>query len=88
MLLILLSLRLTLTYVEPDNKMKGPIRYTRGFLQGGCTNDRIYHLVNNEELDVVLRSELGVDLGLDLDCDGALRNGVILSRRVKCIVLL
>ena len=40
----------------------GPIRDTKGVEQGGCPTDRIYRLVNNEELDIAQRSELGVDI--------------------------
>ena len=57
-------LRNRLTYVEWDRQMMGPIRDTKGVEQGGCPSDRIYRLVNNEELDVAQLSELGVDLGL------------------------
>ena len=57
-------LRNRLTYVEWDRQIMGPIRDTKGVEQGGCPSDRIYRLVNNEELDVAQSSELGVDLGL------------------------
>ena len=42
----------------------GPIRDTQGVEQGGCASDRVYRLVNNEQLETAQRSELGVDLGL------------------------
>ena len=60
-------LRSRLTYVEWDKQMMGPIRDTRGVEQGGCASDRIYRLVNNEELNVAQRSDLAVDLVLARD---------------------
>ena len=37
---------------------------TMGVEQGGCVSDRIYRLVNNEQLHTAQQSELGVDIGL------------------------
>ena len=51
-------LRNRLTYVEWDRQIMGPIRDTEGVEQGGIPSDRIYRLVNNEELYVAQRSEL------------------------------
>ena len=45
--------------------------------QGGCASDRIYRLVNNEQLDTAQSSELGIDLGLSLDVRGSLKRQVI-----------
>ena len=42
----------------------GPIKDTMGVEQGGCASDRIYRLVNNEQLHIAQQSELGVDMGL------------------------
>ena len=61
-----MRLRNRLMFVEWDKQMMGPFRDTRGVEQGGCASDRIYRLVNNEDLEVAHRSELGVDLGLAL----------------------
>ena len=41
-----------------------------GVEQGGCASDRIYRLVNNEQLETAQKSELGVDLGLALTPSG------------------
>ena len=52
------------TFVEWEKQILGPIRDTIGVEQGGCFSDRIYRLVNNEQLEMAQQSELGVDLGL------------------------
>ena len=60
------------TYIEWDKEVLGPIMDTQGVEQGGCASDRVYKLVNNEQLRTAQESELGVDLGLAVTPDGAL----------------
>ena len=60
------------TYIEWDKEVLGPIMDTQGVEQGGCGSDRVYKLVNNEQLRTAQESELGVDLGLVVTPDGAL----------------
>ena len=50
--------------------MSGIINDTLGVEQGGCASDRIYRLVNNEQLETAQQSELGVDLGLVVTSGG------------------
>ena len=57
----------------------GPIRDTQGVEQGGCTSDKVYKLVNNEQLKTAQESELGVDLGLSV-----LPNGEIVRQVLSC----
>ena len=57
-------LRNRLTFVEWEKQIMGPIADTLGVEQGGRPSDRVYRLVNNEQLDTAHRSELGIDLGL------------------------
>ena len=45
-------LRNRLTYIEWDKQLMGPIMDTMGVEQGGCANDRIYCLVNNDQLHI------------------------------------
>ena len=59
-------LRSRRTFIEWESELLGPICDTMGVEQGGCASDRIYRLVNNEQLETAQRSELGVDLGLSL----------------------
>ena len=63
-------LRSRRTYIEWDKEVLGPIYDTMGVEQGGCASDRIYRLVNNEQLETAQESELGVDLGLALTPSG------------------
>ena len=49
---------------------------TMGVEQGGCASDRIYRLVNNEQLETAQQSELGVDLGLVAQ-DGCLTRQIL-----------
>jgi hypothetical protein len=65
------------TYIEWDKQLLGPINDTMGVEQGGCASDRIYHLVNNEQLQTAQQSELGVDLGLVVTTNGDLDRKVI-----------
>ena len=51
------------TYIEWDKQILGPIFDTLGVEQGGCASDRIYRLVNNEQLETAQQSQLGVDIG-------------------------
>ena len=57
----------------------GPIADTLGVEQGGCPSDRVYRLVNNEQLDTAHRSELGIDLGLAPAPSGGLVRQVLSS---------
>ena len=66
-------LRNRLTYVEWDRQVMGPIQDKLGVEQGGCPSDRIYRLVNNEQLETAQKSELGVDMGLTWDTTGLVR---------------
>ena len=51
------------TYVEWDKRLMGPILDQLGVEQGGCLSDRLYKLVNNEQLSVAQQSQLGLDMG-------------------------
>ena len=53
-----------LTYIEWQHELLGPIMDTVGLEQGGCASDKVYRLVNNEQLKVAQNSQLGVQLGL------------------------
>ena len=57
-------LRNRITFIKWDKETLGPINDTIGAEQGGCASDRIYTLVNNEQLETAQQSKLGVDLGL------------------------
>ena len=72
-------LRNRLTFVEWDKQMMGPIADTVGVEQGGCYSDRVYRLVNNEQLDTAQKSELGIDLGLAPAPSGGLVRQVLSS---------
>ena len=65
-------LRSRRTFIQWENELMGPICDTRGVEQGGCASDRVYRLVNNEQLETAQRSELGLDLGLAISSSGAL----------------
>ena len=65
-------LRSRKTFIEWDKEILGPINVTLGVEQGGCASDRIYRLVNNEQLETAQQSELGVDIGLVVTSGGGL----------------
>ena len=50
------------TFVEWDKCLMGPICDLLGVEQGGCLSDRLYKLVNNEQLSVAQQSKLGLDI--------------------------
>jgi hypothetical protein len=50
---------------------------TMGVEQGGCASDRIYRLVNNEQLHTAQQSELGVDIGTVVADNGHLQHIVL-----------
>ena len=54
----------------------GPICDTMGVEQGGCYSDRVYRLVNNEQLETAQRSELGLDLGVAINSSGNLERQI------------
>ena len=70
-------LRNRATFIEWDKEILGPIHDTIGVEQGGCASDRIYKLVNNEQLKTAQQSKLGVDLGLAVSPRGDLSRVVI-----------
>ena len=51
------------TMVEWGKQILGPIRDTQGVEQGGCPSDKLYRLVNNEQLLMADKSQLGIELG-------------------------
>ena len=55
------------TYCEWNKQIMGPIKDLLGAEQGGINSDRMYKLVNNNQLDVAQHSKLGVNLGRALD---------------------
>ena len=65
-------LRSRKTYIQWENELMGPICDTMGVEQGGCASDRVYRLVNNEQLETAQRSELGLDMGLAISSSGDL----------------
>ena len=75
-------LRSRRTLIEWDKEILGPIRDTQGVEQGGCASDKIYRLVNNEQLQTAQASELGVDLGMVVSQDGDLISQVQLGWRM------
>ena len=70
-------LRNRLTYIEWDKQLMGPIMDTMGVEQGVWASDRIYRLVNNEQLHTAQQSELGVDIGLVVADNGHLQHLVL-----------
>ena len=72
------------TYIEWDKEMLGPIRDTMGVEQGGCASDRVYRLVNNEQLQTAQESQLGVDLGLAVNYNGDLVRQVLSAVGRRC----
>ena len=65
------------TFIEWDTEILGPIRDTNGLEQGAPASDRVYRLVNNEQLRTAQKSELGVYLGLFVESSGELVNLVL-----------
>ena len=65
-------LRNRLTYIEWDKQILGPILDTIGVEQGGIASDRVYRLVNNEQLETAQQSKLGVSLGVVVTPTGGL----------------
>ena len=53
-------LRNRMTYLEWDKQILGPIHDTIGVEQGGIASDRVYRLVNNEQLETAQQSKLGI----------------------------
>ena len=70
-------LRSRLTYIECDKQLIGPIHDTVGVEQGGCASDRIYRLVNNEQLKTAQQSELGMDIGQAVTDAGHIQHNVL-----------
>ena len=66
-------LRSRRTMIEWDKEILGPIKDTQGVEQGGCPSDKIYRLVNNEQLITAQHSQLGVELGSVATSDGLVR---------------
>ena len=66
-----------MTYIEWDKQILGPISDTIGVEQGGCASDRIYRLVNNEQVKLAQDTQLGVDLDLAIGADGGVGRGVV-----------
>ena len=60
------------TFIEWDKDILGPIKDTMGMEQGGCASDRLYRIVNNEQLITAQKSELGVYLGMSVTPQGDL----------------
>ena len=48
-----------------------------GVEQGGCASDRIYRLVNNEQVKLAQDTQLGVDLDLAIGAEGGVGRGVV-----------
>ena len=65
------------TYIEWEKQILGPIYDTIGVEQGGVASDRVYRLVNNEQLSTAQQSELGVELGLVVNASGKLEQLVL-----------
>ena len=66
-------LRSRRTMVEWEKEILGPIKDTQGVEQGGCPSDKVYRLVNNEQLVTAQQSGLGVDLGSVASPEGLIR---------------
>ena len=81
-------LRSRRTHIEWEKEVLGPIRDTQGVEQGGCASDKIYRLVNNEQLQIAQQSELGVDLGLVLTDSGLVRQVLSASGLADDVCLL
>ena len=67
-----------MTFIEWDKEIQGPINDTIGVEQGGCASDRIYRLVNNEQIETAQQSKLGVDFGLAV-CPNGTVDSLVLS---------
>ena len=52
------------TFIEWDKEILGSISDIIGLQQGGCSSDRFYRLVNNEQVKIAQDSRLGVELDL------------------------
>ena len=63
--------------VEQDKEILVPIRDTQGVEQGWCASDKIYRLVNNDQLQTAQVSKLGIDLGLVPNDNGGLTRQVL-----------
>ena len=59
--------------IEWDKEILGPIKDTQGVEQGGRPSDKIYRLVNNEQLITAQQSQLGVELGSVTTPDGLVK---------------
>ena len=70
-------LRSRKTFIEWDREILGPISDTIGVEQGGCASDRIYRLVNNEQVQLAQDTELGVELDLAIQSTGGVGRGVV-----------
>ena len=66
-------LRSRRTMLEWDKEILGPIMDTQGVEQGGIVSDKVYRLVNNEQLATAQQSELGVELGSVATPEGLVR---------------
>ena len=72
------------TFCEFDKILVGPIHDERGLEQGGVSSSDHYKLYNNELLNLVQESQLGVDMGgspvfcEDLSANGATNSGSFL----------
>ena len=66
-------LRSRQTLIEWDKEILGPIKDTQGVEQGGRPSDKIYRLVNNEQLITAQQSQLGVELGSVATPDGLVK---------------
>ena len=69
--------RLTMVPSTVVRILMGPIRDTLGVEQGGCASDRIYRLVNNEQLKTAQQSELGVDMGQVVTNTGQIKHNIL-----------
>ena len=78
-------LRSRRTNIEWEKEVLGPIRDTPGVEQGGCASDKIYRLVNNEQLQI---AQCGVDLGLVLTDSGLVRQVLSASGLADNVCLL
>jgi hypothetical protein len=72
-----MRLRSRKTFIEWDKQLMGPIHDTMGVEQGGRPSDRVYRLVNNEQLETAQKSELGIDMGLAVSANGDVHRQVL-----------
>ena len=66
-------LRSRRTMLEWNKEILGPIMDTQGVEQGGVPSDKVYRLVNNEQLLTAQQSDLGVELGSVATPEGLVR---------------